>query len=70
MFTMTKPFLPMALLLAALLPYSNAQFVIDPMEFYTNALAGMYDAIIDVRSDTEWSAGHVRKSKCLFYDDA
>ena len=72
MFTMTKPFLQSALLLVALLPHFNAQFVIEPMEFYTNAVAGMYDAIIDVRSDSEWNAGHVRRAweRCLFCDGA
>ena len=61
MVTMTKPLLQSALLMVAILPHLNAQFVIEPIEFYMNAVAGTYDSIIDVRSESEWEAGHVRR---------
>jgi len=59
------PFVKTALLLAVLFPSINAQFTIEPEEFYMNAIAGTYDAVIDVRTQTEWDAGHVsRDSRC------
>jgi hypothetical protein len=57
---LTMPFFKSALLLAALLPSAKAQFTIQPAEFYAGATAGIYDAIIDVRSEGEWNDGHVR----------
>lgn len=61
MFT-SMPFLKSALLLAALFPLASGQFTIQPEEFYMGATSGLYDAIIDVRSEGEWSDGHVSRS--------
>jgi hypothetical protein len=65
---MTK--LPFALLLTALKLSSHssyAQFIIEPDEFAMGNMDGLFDAIIDVRTEDEWLGGHVCKMWCIKY---
>jgi len=63
-FTMTK--LPFVLLLTIFLSYTHAQFTIQPDEFAMGNMDGLFDAIIDVRTQAEWDAGHVSAARAVW----
>lgn len=52
-------------LFTLLLSLSNGQVVLQPTEFYEGVIAGLYDAIIDVRTLDEFSEGHIENSTLI-----
>lgn len=47
------------LLLTLFSSCTRAQFTIQPAEFAMGNSQGLFDAIIDVRTESEWLGGHV-----------